>query len=338
MRIGVLDPATASERTVGALHDILTSAVAVDRPGHPASAVEDVAAELRTSVTGRRRLRYVAEQDGRIVGLLVVRLPDLDNLHLALLDLVVHPEFRGRGIGTELLRTALTVTAGERRRILLGDTEETGAGAAFCAAHGLRAVKTDQLSRLRLADVDWPDIAALADAEHPGYRMTGWRDACPDELLDAFARAKYAMNDAPTGDLNVEARTWSTAFIRDWERQCRNANRQQRVLAALHEADGTVAGFTEVELWGWTPARSEQADTAVVPAHRGRGLGLWLKAAMLRHLRAQRPDVPGLLTGNAAANTPMLAINTRLGYRPYVRLTEWQADTDQLTTQLDPRT
>lgn len=37
---------------------------------------------------------------------------------------------------------------------------------------------------------------------------------------------------------------------------------------------GSGAGFIEVEVWGRTPARSEQADTAVVPAHRGRGLGL----------------------------------------------------------------
>lgn len=48
----------------------------------------------------------------------------------------------------------------------------------------------------------------------------------------------------------------------------------------MSTTDGTVAGFTEVELWGWTPARSEQADTAVVPAHRGRRLGLWLKAGV----------------------------------------------------------
>jgi GNAT superfamily N-acetyltransferase len=340
VRITVLDPATASEKDVSSVRDMLAAALAVDRPGHPALAVEDVAAELRTPLVGRRRLRYVAEQDGRIVGLLVVRLPDLDNLHLGLLDLVVHPGFRRRGIGTELLRTALTVLTGQRRRILLADTQEGGAGTAFCAAHGLRAAKTDQLSMLRMADVDWPDIAALADADHPGYRMVGWRGSCPDELLDAFARAKYAMNDAPAGDLDLEARTWPTEFIRDWERECLTLNREQRVLAAVHEADGTIAGFTEVELWGWTPARSEQADTAVVPTHRGRGLGLWLKAAMLRQLRTERPDVTSLLTGNAAGNVPMLNINTRLGYRPYVRLTEWQADVHQLSACLigaDPR-
>jgi hypothetical protein len=56
---------------------------------------------------------------------------------------------------------------------------------------------------------------------------------------------------------------------------------------------------------------------------------------MLQQLRAERPDVPSVLTGNAA-NTQMLPINTRPGYRPYARLTEWQADIGQLATRLNP--
>jgi mycothiol synthase len=172
VRISPLEPATASDPDIAAVREVMAAALGVDRPGHPASAVEDVAAELHVPLRGRRRLRYVAELDGRIVGLLVVRLPDLDNLHLGLLDLIVHPGHRRRGIGTGLLRTALTVLTGEGRRLTIGDTDEGNAGAAFCLAHGLRAVKTDQLSRLRMADVDWPDVDAPAIADHSGYRLT----------------------------------------------------------------------------------------------------------------------------------------------------------------------
>lgn len=334
VHISPLDPATSSESDVAALQAVLAAALAVDRPGHPAPAVEEIAAELRVPLRGRRRLRYVAEQDGRIVGLLVVRLPDLDNLHIGLLDVVVHPAYRRHGLGTGLLRTALAVLAGDGRRLVIAETDEHGAGAEFCTARGLRAVKTDQLSRLRMADVDWPDVDALATAEHPGYRLVGWDGACPDELLDPFARAKHAMNDAPTGEMEVEDRTWSTDVVRDWERECQALGRDQRVIAARHEPSGEIAGFTEVELWRRTPARSEQGDTAVLATHRGQGLGLWVKAAMLRGLREQRPDVTGLLTGNAAGNAPMLRINTRLGYRPYVRLIEWQADLPELSRRL----
>jgi GNAT superfamily N-acetyltransferase len=336
VRISALDPATASDADIVAVQQVKAAALAVDRPGHPAEAVEDVAAELRTPLRGRRRLRYVAEMDGRIVGSMVVRLPDTDNLHVGLLDLVVHPDVRRRGVGTGLLDRALVVLTREDRRVLIGDTEEGSAGAAFCAALGLREVRTDQLSLLRMADIDWADVEALAAAEHPGYRLVGWRDTCPEELLGPFARAKHAMNDAPTGAMDVTARDWSTEFIRDRERECRFRGWDQWVLAAVHAASGEIAGFTEVELWRWTPARSEQADTAVVAAHRGHGLGLWLKAAMLRRLRRERPDVTGLLTGNAASNTAMLGINVRLGYRPYVRLIEWQGAVPDLARRSGP--
>jgi GNAT superfamily N-acetyltransferase len=274
----------------------------------------------------------VAEQAGQIVGLLVVRLPDMDNRHLGALDLFVHPGYRRRGVGSELLRHAVTVLAEERRRTLIGETDEGSAGAAFCAAHGLHPVKTDQLSLLKMTDLDWADVDALAAANHPGYRLLSWQEACPDELLEPFARAKYAMNDAPVGEMDVAERGWSTEVIRGWERQLRHLDRQQRVVAALHEASGEVAGFTEVELRRRAPALSEQGDTAVVAAHRGRGLGLWLKAAMLRQLQEARPDVTGLLTGNAASNTHMLRINLRLGYRPYVRLIEWQGNVADLSS------
>lgn len=274
MRISVLDPATASDADVRAVQEVEAAALAVDRPGHPAAAVEDVAAELRTPLSGRRRLRYVAEQDGRVVGLLVVRLPDVDNQHLAALDLVVHPGYRRRGVGTDLLRHAVTVLVEARRRVLIGEADEGSAGAAFCTAHGLQPVKTDQLSLLRMTDLDRVDVEALAAADHPGYRLVSWQEACPDELLEPFARAKHAMNDAPIGEMDVAARGWSAEVIRSWERQLRHLDRQQRVIAALHEASGEVAGFTEVELRRRTSALSEQGDTAVVAAHRGRGLGL----------------------------------------------------------------
>ena len=47
-------------------------------------------------------------------------------------------------------------------------------------------------------------------------------------------------------------------------------------------------------LVGRRPQRARQHDTAVVPAHRSHGLGLWIKSAMLVALRAEQPDVTGI--------------------------------------------
>ena len=121
-------------------------------------------------------------------------------------------------------------------------------------------------------------------------------------------------------------------MIRQDEADYRESRNEQRVVVAVHEASGAVAALTEVLVAA--RSRSFQSDTAVVPAHRGSGLGLWVKADQLCRLAAERPQVAELLTGNAASNEHMLRINQRLGYRPYQALTEWQADLTELATRL----
>jgi RimJ/RimL family protein N-acetyltransferase len=63
------------------------------------------------------------------------------------------------------------------------------------------------------------------------------------------------------------------------------------------------------------PAIAAQEDTSVLPAHRGRRLGLRMKLAMLDWLRTERPDVESADTWNAQGNAPMIAINEALGCR-----------------------
>jgi RimJ/RimL family protein N-acetyltransferase len=75
----------------------------------------------------------------------------------------------------------------------------------------------------------------------------------------------------------------------------------------------------------------------VVPAHRGSGLGLWVKAEMLRRLRADRPDVTEIETRNSVANDHMWRINDRLGFRPYATTCERQARVDDLAARLAAR-
>jgi hypothetical protein len=61
---------------------------------------------------------------------------------------------------------------------------------------------------------------------------------------------------------------------------------------------------------------------------------LWIKADMLCRLRAERPDMTEVITGNAASNAHMLQINTRLGFRPYRAGAEWQGEVGELVSRL----
>ena len=61
--------------------------------------------------------------------------------------------------------------------------------------------------------------------------------------------------------------------------------------------------------WGF------QEMTAVTRAHRGHRLGLLIKVAMLDLLAAGSRSWSTSLTGNADANSHMIAINANLGFR-----------------------
>jgi GNAT superfamily N-acetyltransferase len=77
--------------------------------------------------------------------------------------------------------------------------------------------------------------------------------------------------------------------------------------------------------------------TAVYPEYRNKGLGRWLKAAMLDKVLKGRPQVKFVRTGNADSNAAMLKINNELGFRPYLANTLWQVEIDRVQEYLGPK-
>lgn len=333
MHIVRLDPATVTDADVSDLHALIAAVAATDRPRDPVPPAAELAARLRHPGRPDRRMVYlVARTAAGPAAYASIWLSLLDNLKMGLADIRVHPGQRRRGIGSALLRTvAAELTAGGRT-ILLGETDAGGPGDGFARAAGARIVETDRLSLLRLPDVAWAAVEAAAAAPHPGYRLVSTTGRTPDQLLESYARAKTAMNDAPHGETDLEAFVFTADRLRAEESGVLELG-ELRVVFAVHEATSEIAGFTETRV-GRRPERAEQMDTAVVPAHRGAGLGLWLKSAMLLRLRDERPDVAEVITGNSTANRHMLAINERLGFRPWQEVNGWQAEVPEVVRRL----
>jgi GNAT superfamily N-acetyltransferase len=170
----------------------------------------------------------------------------------------------------------------------------------------------------------------------PAPPRGGSRSAQAEEesLLDSYAQAKRAMNEAPTGSMDWERLEYTGRQIRADDDVLRRRGWQCRVVVAVHEPSGEVAGLTEVIVSRWAPVRAETDDTAVVPAHRGTGLGLWIKAEMLRRLLAERPDVVEVVTRNGLTNEHMWRINARLGFRTYATCVERQARVAELAARV----
>jgi GNAT superfamily N-acetyltransferase len=101
------------------------------------------------------------------------------------------------------------------------------------------------------------------------------------------------------------------------------------------EPDGEISSITDTNWAPYRPTIFEQQFTGVLPSARGRGLGKWIKAAMLLHLRALHPEAEWVSTENAGSNAPMLAINKKLGFRQYRAGTEYQISRDALAAKLE---
>jgi GNAT superfamily N-acetyltransferase len=263
--------------------------------------------------TGVGRLAWV---DDAVVGYAVQwwshhRDRDLSQTHLA-----VHPAFRRRGIGRALHAEAVEqARAGGRRRLLI-DGAGNDTVSAFAGAVGAKQVFTDQRGKLDLTTVDRARVTALRDGtgQPAGYTLVGWVGHCPDELVVSLAAAKDAMNDAPRDGIALDRHVPSVVELRHREQQLIAAGARAYTLAAVSDDTGEICGFTDVEVTDSTLAAQE--DTAVLPAHRGHRLGLWLKSSMLLRLLDAEPQLTAMETWNAASNSHMLAVNTALGWQP----------------------
>ncbi|WP_431914455.1 GNAT family N-acetyltransferase [Nonomuraea jabiensis] len=320
--IHIAPSSQVSAEQAASWHAVLAASLARDLPDEPRPTPEQVQAQLTAAGLDSRRLFWLAtESGGAVAGVAALRLftsPGQD--HLAELDLHVHPDRRRSGTGSLLLDAAVRAAKSERRRSLITAAADGGPGDAFCAARGLRRVLT--LDHL-LLDVAQADDAA-AGIEHPDYELVDWTGTVPGELAEAFAAAKNAMNDMPTGDMDYGDQAWTADRVRAMADVL--ADRGDLLLTTAALGKGEMAGYTEIVIRAGETRRALQYDTAVVPAHRGHGLGLWVKAAMVRRLRAEHPGIAEIETDNAQDNTHMLAVNWRLGFRSHRRTHQYQLD------------
>ena len=312
-----------SDIDVAAWHDVVAASVARDLPGEPVPTLDQVHGQLTTPGLASRHLLWAATAEGEVRGVARLRLFDgSGRAHLGEFTIHVHPGHRRKGIGSRLLKAVAQAARDEKRRSLVVEASSETSGVAFLDASGFACVLS--LSLLLLSVPDAGGIEEIVHAEHPGYRLTRWLGVVPDDLAETFATAKTAMGDMPTGDMDYGTSTWDTDRVRDMAIVVEKRGDTLLTVTAMH--GDSIAGFTELVIPVGDGRRAIQYDTAVVPEHRGNGLGLWVKAAMLDWLRVEWPAVEEIETDNAEDNAHMLAVNERLGFRPLRQTRQYQCN------------
>jgi GNAT superfamily N-acetyltransferase len=257
------------------------------------------------------------EATGAVAGWYYLILPERENLDRAYLYLTVRPSSRRGGIGTALLRHAAGRSAAAGRSVLGSGTFQGSAGAAFANRVGATAGLVEARRVQVLGKIPAGRVAALreqAARAAVGYSLVRWDGRTPDEYLARYAEVENAMGDAPH-DAGEEHSVWDADRVREQIDDARErAGRKMYTLAALHDASGEMAAVTAVEPDPDHPEWAYQQLTAVTRPHRGHRLGLLVKAAMLEWLAEAEPRLERIVTGNAAVNQHMIAINEELGY------------------------
>jgi GNAT superfamily N-acetyltransferase len=253
------------------------------------------------------QLQLAVDVEGRLAGwALAMRLWFQTDPEVGVLDVVVDPDHKGRGIGSSLAARA----------------EE------HLAAHGLRRVRSSSL-----------------DAPGPRHFATGLgfvqtsasstssidpRTVVPDEVPDDVRLVPFGDLDdpAPVYELDLETsrdipgeENFDAMSFADWTKRFWHTPLADDDASLVAYVDGRLAALTMLRV-DRPSGRAENNLTATRREFRGRGLARLLKSHSLH--RAAEAGATRATTDNDETNAPMLAVNRALGYRPFARRVEWE--------------
>ncbi|MFG3640071.1 GNAT family N-acetyltransferase [Micromonospora sp. NPDC047762] len=331
------DPRTASSAEIASLLATLNAVLAADLPQDPPWREASLREYLAEVMPGERRISWIAQAEptdpgdtGAVIGQVhVLLLGDI-----GVLEVLVHPSARRTGLGRDLvLRAARRVYQEGFQSIgveVVGDTPAVG----FYEALGFTREYVETRSVLDLTAVDWAELAEMATGIGAGYQLEFFPGGPPDDLIEAYARAKAEVRDVDDGELRPSS--YDPERLRDSLDTLHRRGMKPYIVLARHEQSGEVAGLTEVVVPAQHPTRADQYDTIVAQDHRGYGIDRAIKARMLLELRSAEPELIEVQTWNAQANEAMLKVNAELGYRPDRDWCEYSVDVAELVHRLDP--
>ncbi|CUR57833.1 putative GCN5-related N-acetyltransferase [metagenome] len=269
---------------------------------------------------------------GAMVGSASAKMPQRENPHLVYGTVSVPPDHRRRGIGSRLLAAVEDIGRQEGRSVLLVEaaaplTQESP-GTLFGAARGFAVGNLEEVKVLDLvaSEPAWDACEQEAHAARGDYRLVTWGTSTPAEHVQGFCDLLGVFfSNVPLGEVPLEDMVWTPERLRAYEdRLCETGF--EEFTAAVVAPDGSLVGVSDVGLLPQEPEKAEVGITLVLPEHRGHRLGMAMKLATHRALRAAYPQCRIVVTANAGANAHMNAVNERLGYRVVERLPELKKD------------
>lgn len=225
------------------------------------------------------------------------------------LELVVHPSYRGKGVGSALASAVQEqVSAGSVPAPQAWSHGNHEAAVELARRFGYRPVR--ELLRLRLTQN--ADAQALPAGKLPdGVSIRPFRPGSDEDAWLAANAAAFAHHPEQGSMTRADLQA---RMAEDWFDP-------QGFLLAVRDDDGAILGFHWTKVHpgtGGHPPIGEVYVVGVVPAAQGLGLGKTLTVAGIRHL--QEAGLQAIMLYVDADNEPAMALYKRLGF------VRWDAD------------
>ncbi len=341
MLLKQLLPHKAKIEDFAAYHAFIRLLNAEEYPDDPPKSLEFTikALKSRADLKGFDCQTWVMQRDKCVLARLNVDIEKREsNRHVMFISLHTHPHYRKQGLGKALLHKVLELADAHKRSLIIAVTTDRSPAGDSVAAH-LGATKGIEMhtNQLRLSELDaglieqWLSAANILSSQ---YELGCWRNSYPENDIEKIAKLMEVMNTAPRENLKVEDHKITPDYLHEMVKLDAARGTQVWTIYVRHRVSGEFAGYSETFWHPENPQVLWQGATGVLPRYRGHGLGKWLKAAMLQKTKRERPSVTYIRTGNADSNAPMLAINQKLGFKPYSKETIWQLETEMLRKYL----
>jgi hypothetical protein len=207
-----------------------------------------------------------------VLAVLFVDAPILDNEHMGYLDLTVHPDHRGHGIGTALASEGERILAEWDRTTLLVWSVVTRAVSeqtqgTIVDPAGTVALRTDdpvvrfpldrgysfsQAERHSLQPLPVPaeviaEALGEAEAKADGYELVQFVGQPTEDLVEGLAPLFAAMStDPPLGAVDWRPEVWDVdRVVRAYEQMARG--KELYTTLARHVSSGEIVAFTQLK-------------------------------------------------------------------------------------------
>ena len=336
IRVAVFDPHTASAALWAALHVARREISAELWPDEPILDDAETETEIRRGAPLMEIRRWLAMEGDEVVGSARAsfRRPDTPNAeeHAPFLWAggSVRARWRRRGIGTSLLGEVRDLMHALDKRVLTLSSD-VEAGHAFIARVGAAEKHSTVQQRADVARIDWRRLREWEDGPAAlGLTWERYRGRVPRDVLVSLLPAFTELAaDVPLGALETAPIRFEIEGYDLWYETMDRVGGAHH-LALLRQPDGAVVAVSEAGVDARTPGFAGQHITAVARAWRGKGLARAAKAALMRQVHEEHPEVAVIETSNAKVNAPILSINERLGFKVAYRNIDYQVTRDEL--------